>query len=90
MFALRTASGLVDVQCLVLRCSNGDWAAFGSAVSAYGTTLHCCRQAVSRCRATGITQPGWHCWETNYDANSTDAGLVADWHGELWAGAQVP
>ena len=74
---------------LVLRCSNGDWTAFDSAVSANGTTLHC-RQAVFRCLATDITQPGWHCWETNYDANSTDAGLVADWHGELWAETQVP
>ena len=34
--------------------------------------------------------PGWHCWETNHDANSTDAGIDAGWHGGLWAGTQVP
>ena len=74
---------------LVLRCVNGDWTAFGSAGSANGTTLQC-RQAVFRCLATDTTQPGWRCWETNDDANSTDAGLVVYWQGELWAQTQVP
>ena len=74
---------------LVLRCVNGTWTAFDSAVSANGSTLQC-RQPVFRCRATDITQPGWHTWETNYDANPNDAGLVVDWQGELWAQTRVP
>ena len=44
---------------LVLRCVNGTWTAFDSAVSANGSTLQC-RQAVFRCLATDITQPEWH------------------------------
>ena len=43
---------------LVLRCENETWTAFDSAVSADGTTLQC-RQPVSRCLATDITQRGW-------------------------------
>ena len=69
---------------LVLRCVNGTWTAFDSAVSANGSTRQC-RQPVFRCLATDITQPGWHTWETNYDANPNGAGLVVDWQGELWA-----
>ena len=49
-----------------------------------------CRQPVFRCLAADITQPGWHTWETNYDANPNDAGLVVDWQGELWAQTRVP
>ena len=60
---------------LVLRCVDGTWAAIGSAVSANGSTLQC-RQPVFHCIATGLTQPGWNAWETNYDANPNDAGLV--------------
>ena len=37
----------------------GTWTAFDSDVSADGSTLHC-RQAVFRCLATDIAQPGWH------------------------------
>ena len=74
---------------LVLRCVNGTWTAFDSAVSADGSTLQC-RQPVFRCLATDITQPGWHTWETNYAASPNDAGLVVDWQGELWAETRVP
>ena len=74
---------------LVLRCVNGTWTAFDSAVSADGSTLHC-RQPVFRCHATGITQPGWHEWETNYAASPNDAGLEVDWQGKLWAETRVP
>ena len=74
---------------LVLRCEGGTWAAYDSAVNADGSTLQC-RQPVFRCLATDITQPGWHKWQTNYDANPNDAGLVVDWQGELWAQTRVP
>ena len=79
---------------LVLRCvtdSQGTWAwtAFDSAVSADGSTLEC-RQPVSRCLATDITQRGWRKWETNYAASPKDAGLEVDWQGELRAETRVP
>ena len=67
---------------LVLRCETGTWTAFDSAVSANGSTRQRC-QPVCRCLAADITQPGWHTWETNYDANSNDAGLVVDWQGDF-------
>ena len=73
---------------LVLRCVSGTWTAFDSAVSANGSTLQC-RQPVFRCLATDITQPGWHTWETNYDATPNDAGFVVYWQGELWARIRV-
>ena len=69
---------------LVLRCLTGTWTAFDSAVSADGLTLQC-RQPVFRCLATDITQPGWHKWETNYNANPNGAGLAVDWQGTLCA-----
>ena len=74
---------------LVLRSVTGTWTAFDSAVSADGLTLQC-RQPVFRCLATDITQPGWHQWETNYNANPNDAGVEFDWQGALWAETQVP
>ena len=74
---------------LVLLCVSGTWTAFDSAVSANGSTLQC-RQPVVRCLATDITQPRWQKWETNYDANPNDAGLVVDWQGELWVHTRVP
>ena len=74
---------------LVLRCDSGTWTAVHSALNANGSTLHC-RQPVFRCLATNITQPGWHNWETNYDADPKDAGLLVDWQGELWAQTRVP
>ena len=80
---------------LVMRCvtkqdgSPGTWTAFDSAVSADGSTLQC-RQPVFRCLATDITQPGWHKWETNYNANPNGAGLSVDWQGALWAETRVP
>ena len=73
----------------MLRCVNGAWTAFDSAVSANGSTLQC-RQPVFRCLAADITQPGWHNWETNDAANPNDAGLEVDWQGELWAETRVP
>ena len=73
---------------LVLRCVNGDWTAFDSAVSANGTTLQR-RQSVFRCLATDITQPGWHKWQTNYAADPNATALSVDWQGELWAETRV-
>ena len=67
----------------------GTWTAFDSDVSADGSTLQC-RQPVFRCLATDITQPGWHKWETNYNANANGAGLAVDWQGALWAETRVP
>ena len=67
----------------------GTWTAFDSDFSADGSTLQC-RQAVFRCLATDITQPGWHKWETNYNANPNGAGLAVDWQGALWAETRVP
>ena len=74
---------------LVLRCEMGTWTAFDSAISADGSTLQC-RQAVFRCLATDITQPGWHDWQTNYAASRQNAGHDVDWHGGLCAETQVP
>ena len=74
---------------LVLRCENGTWTAFDSALNAAGSTLQC-RQPVFRCLATDITQPGWHNWETNYVASPNDAGLAVNWQGVLWAETRVP
>ena len=74
---------------LVLRCVNGTWTAFDSAVSADRSTLQC-RQPVFRCHATDITQPGWHEWETNYAASPNDAGLEVDWQGKRCAQTRVP
>ena len=74
---------------LVLRRENGTWTAFDGAVNADGLTLQC-RQAVFRCPATDITQPGWHKWQTNNAASPNDAGLAADWQGALWAETRVP
>ena len=76
---------------LVLRCVNGTWTAFDSAVSADGSTIQF-RQPVFRCHATNITQPGWHKWETNdfADRDAGLGGLGADWQGELWAETRVP
>ena len=74
---------------LVLRCVTGIWTAFDSDVSADGLTLQC-RQAVFRCLATDITQPGWHNWQTNYAASPNNAGLAVDWHGALCAETRVP
>ena len=74
---------------LVLRCVTGTWTAFDSAVSADGLTLQC-RQPVCRCLAAGITQPGWHNWQTNYVASPNDAGLEVNWQGALWAEARPP
>ena len=74
---------------LVLRCESETWTAFDSAVSADGLTLQC-RQPVFRCLETDITQPGWHKWETNYDASPSDTGLSVNWQGELWAETRVP
>ena len=67
----------------------GTWTAFDSDFSADGSTLQC-RQAVFRCLATDITQPGWHQWETNYNANPNGAGLAVDWQGALWAETRLP
>ena len=74
---------------LVLRCERGTWTAFDSDVSADGSTLQC-RQAVFRCCAKDITQPGWHEWQTNYAASPNDAGLAVDWQGALSAETRVP
>ena len=74
---------------LVLRCVTGIWTAFDSDVSADGLTLQC-RQAVFRCLATDITQPGWHKWQTNYAASPNDAGFAVDRQGALCAETQVP
>ena len=76
---------------LVLRCVNGTWTAFDSAVSADGSTIQF-RQPVFRCHATNITQPGWHKWETNdfADHDAGPGGLGAHWQGELWAETRVP
>ena len=74
---------------LVLRCVTGIWTAFDSDVSADGLTLQC-GQAVFRCLATDITQPGWHNWQTNYAASRDGAGVAVDWHGALWAETRVP
>ena len=73
---------------LVLRCVAGTWTAFDSDVSADGLTLQC-RQPVFRCLATDITQPGWHKWQTNYNASPDDGGLEEDWQGALWAESRV-
>ena len=54
---------------LVLRCENGTWTAFDSALNADGLTLQC-RQPVFRCPATDITQPGWPC-DGHYTARMT-------------------
>ena len=74
---------------LVLRCETGTWTAFDSAVSADGSTLQC-RQAVFRCPATDITQPGRYQWQTNYAASSNAAALAVNWQGALWAETRVP
>ena len=74
---------------LVLRCANGTWTAYDTAVNAHGDTLQC-RQAVFRCQATNITQPGWYQWETNFAADREGAGLEFDWQGALWAETRVP
>ena len=83
---------------LVLRCDlnclgdfdcPGTWTAWDGHVIADGSTLQC-RQPVSRCLATDITQPGWHEWETNHVASPSDAGLAVDWQGVLWAETRVP
>ena len=66
---------------LVLRCENGTWTAFDSALNAAGSTLQC-RQPVFRCIATDITKPGWYEWQTNLAADANNqAGLEVDWHG---------
>ena len=74
---------------MVLRCVEGTWTACDSSISAFGGTLQC-RQAVFRCLATDITQPGWYNWETNYAASPNGGGLAVDWHGGLWAETRVP
>ena len=75
---------------LVLRCENGTWTAFDSALNADGLTLQC-RQAVFRCIATDITKPGWYEWQTNLAADANNqAGLEVDWHGLLWAETRLP
>ena len=74
---------------LVLRCEEGIWTAFDSAVSADGVTLQC-RQPVFRCLAADITVPGWHEWQMNENASPDDNGLAADWQGALMAETRVP
>ena len=76
---------------LVLRCVNGIWTAYDSAVSPDGSYRYF-RQPVFRCHATNITQPGWHKWETNdfADHDAGPGGLGAHWQGELWAETRVP
>ena len=74
---------------LVLRCVTGTWTAFDSAVSADGETLNC-RQPVFRCRATDITQAGWHSWQINQEASADGSGLEVDWQGQLWAETRLP
>ena len=74
---------------LVLRYVTGIWIAYDSSVSPDGLP-HQCRQAVFRCLATDITQPGRHKWQTNYAASRTNAGSAENWHGELWCETRVP
>ena len=52
---------------LVLRCVNGTWTAYDTAINADGNTLQS-READFHWHATNITQPGKHQWETNYVA----------------------
>ena len=76
---------------LVLRCVNGIWTAYDSAVSP-DRSYRYFRQPVFRCHATNVTQPGWHKWETNdfADHDAGPGGLGAHWQGELWAETRVP
>ena len=74
---------------LVLRNNNGTWTAYDAAFNADGTTM-VVRQPVFRCSTPDITQPGWHKWQTNYNANDHETGLAVDWQGELKAETRVP
>ena len=74
---------------LVLRCQEGTWTAFDSAVTGNGLTLQC-RQPVFRCLSSVPTQRGWHKWETNHAASPNNAGLAVDWQGDLWVETRVP
>ena len=89
MFALRAASGLVEVKFWCCGARTGTGLPFDSAVSADGLTLQC-RQLVFRCLGTDIAQPGWHKWQTNYAASPNDAGFAVDRQGALCAETQVP
>ena len=89
MFAIRAASGLVQVKFCFCDAMGGTWTASDGAVSADGTTLQL-RQPVFRCAAEDITQPGWHNWQTNYAADPSGTGLSVDWQGKLWAETRVP
>ena len=68
----------------MLRCDDGAWAAYDGALIAGGLTLNC-RQAVFRCLETDPTQPGWHVWQTNWNARATEEQIVVDWQGQLRA-----
>ena len=74
---------------LVLRCERGTWTAYDSALTASGGTL-LRRQAVFRCFATDITQPGPYKWEINHAASLTNGSSAENWHGDLWAETRVP
>ena len=74
---------------LVLRCVEGTWTAWDSAVLGDRETLQR-RQPVFRCVATDITQPGWYEWETNHAATPDNSGFEEDWHGGLRAQTRVP
>ena len=74
---------------LHLRFHQGIWTAFDGDVSDDGSALYC-RQAVFRCVATDITQPGWYTWEINDVASPDSAGLGVDWQGALLAETRVP
>ena len=74
---------------LVLRRESETWTAFDSALTGNGTTLTC-RQGVFRCKTSDITKPGYHEWEMNKAANSSDEVLEDDWQGALWCETRVP
>ena len=74
---------------LVLRCENGTWTAFDSAISANGSTLYCLRP-VFRCLTSDVTQQGWHLWQTNCATSPMNIGYDVDWRGPLLAETRWP
>ena len=75
---------------LVLRCEDGIWTAYDSAVKKTHKKRLTCRQPVFRCLHTDITRAGWHEWQMNYAASTNGEGVPPDWQGALQAETRVP